>query len=65
LSDSKRPCDWSGLTASEQLALREDYGRYLDTLPPTCDLAEKHERFRRWLAQRGIAYPAGGPTAVG
>jgi hypothetical protein len=56
LSDSTPPRDWYQLTAQEQLALREAYGRYLDGLPPTCDLTEKNERFRRWLAERGIAY---------
>jgi len=48
--------DWDGLSADEQLALREAYGRYLDTLPPTCDLSTKLERFRQWLAERGITY---------
>ena len=43
----------------EQLDLREPYARYLDKLPPTCDLDTKIERFRRWLAERGIAYPPG------
>jgi hypothetical protein len=36
--------------------LREEYGRYLDTLPPTCDLGEKLTRFRGWLAERGVRY---------
>jgi hypothetical protein len=48
--------DWHQLSAAEQLALREAYGRYLDTLPPTCDLSTKLERFRQWLAERGITY---------
>jgi hypothetical protein len=51
--------DWQALSTQEQLVLREDYGRYLDSLPPTCDLDTKIERFRRWLAERGIAYPPG------
>jgi len=38
------------------LRLREDYGRYLDSLPPTCDLETKTERFRAWLAERGVAF---------
>lgn len=48
--------DWRDLSAAEQLALREAYGHYLDTLPPTCDLDVKTDRFRRWLADRGIRY---------
>ena len=56
LSDPPPPRDWNELTAQEQLALREAYGHYLDGLPATCDLTEKNERFRRWLAERGIAY---------
>lgn len=47
---------WDTLSPEEQLALRETYGRYLDTLPPTCSLETKIERFRRWLGERGIAY---------
>jgi hypothetical protein len=45
---------WSELPADEQLALRERYGRYLDTLPPTCDLGTKMDRFRDWLALQGV-----------
>lgn len=51
---------WEALDSAEQLALRVAYGHYLDTLPPTCDLAEKTERFRRWLAERGIEFDAAG-----
>ena len=47
---------WQALNADEQLRLREAYGRYLDTLPPTCSLEKKIERFRAWLAERGIRY---------
>lgn len=47
---------WEGLTPEEQLQLREAYGHYLDTLPPTCSLETKIERFRRWLAERGVDY---------
>jgi hypothetical protein len=48
------------LPRDEQTRLLVEYGRYLDSLPPTCSLEEKNERFGRWLAERGIAY---GPTA--
>jgi hypothetical protein len=51
-----QPRDWDTLSADEQLALREAYGRYLDGLPPTCDLDTKIERFTQWLAERGIRY---------
>lgn len=49
---------WSALSLQEQLNLREAYGHYLDTLPPTCDLDSKISRFRLWLAERGVDYPA-------
>jgi hypothetical protein len=47
---------WADLSPEEQLALREAYGRYLDTLPPTCDLEVKLDRFRAWLAERGVRF---------
>jgi hypothetical protein len=50
---------WQTLTPEEQLKLREAYGHYLDTLPPTCDLREKEARFAAWLAEQGIEYPLG------
>jgi hypothetical protein len=48
--------DWDSLEAAEQLRLREEYGHYLDTLPPTCSLEEKNARFQRWLGERGIVF---------
>ncbi len=48
--------DWAALSADEQLALREAYGHYLDTLPPTCSLQTKIDRFRHWLAERGVHF---------
>jgi hypothetical protein len=50
------PLSWEDLSAERQLELREEHGRYLDGLPPTCSLETKIERFRRWLEQRGIRY---------
>ncbi len=47
---------WDDLGPDEQLALREAYGHYLDALPPTCSLEAKIERFRHWLAERGVSY---------
>jgi hypothetical protein len=55
-ADSKSPVPWEALSAERQLKLREQYGRYLDSLPPTCSLETKIERFRHWLNQRGILY---------
>lgn len=48
--------DWEHLTEARQLALREAYGHYLDSLPPTCSLDTKIERFQRWLASQGVRY---------
>jgi hypothetical protein len=48
--------EWDDLSPQEQLALREAYGHYLDTLPPTCSMDEKNERFRLWLAEQGVNY---------
>jgi hypothetical protein len=48
---------WDSLPEGRQLQLREEYGHYLDLLPPTCSLDSKIERFRRWLQERGIGYP--------
>lgn len=47
---------WEELDSVEQLVLREAYGHYLDTLPPTCDMATKLERFKQWLAEQGVVY---------
>ena len=48
---------WGDLPIDEQLCLREAYGHYLDSLPASCDMQLKVERFRLWLAERGIRYP--------
>jgi hypothetical protein len=48
---------WDRLSSQRQLELREAYGHSLDSLPPTCSLQTKIAPFRRWLEQRGIAYP--------
>ena len=51
------PRDWNDLSQDEQLAVREEYGHYLDSLPPTCSMETKIERFRTWLRERkGIEY---------
>ena len=48
--------DWSQLSPAEQLALREAFGFYQDSLPPTCHPETKLARFREWLAERGVRY---------
>jgi hypothetical protein len=47
---------WSELSIDEQTALLEDYGHYLDGLPPTCDMRTKQERLQAWLAEENIEY---------
>jgi len=54
--DELRP--WDALPADEQLRLREAYGHYLDTLPPTCDLRTKQQQFQDWLAGQGVYWQA-------
>jgi len=48
--------DWHQLDAREQLQLREAYGHYLDSLPPTCSLDDKVSAFANWLASRDVAF---------
>jgi hypothetical protein len=48
--------DWHSLDDSEQTELRLAFGQFLDSLPPTCSLETKIERFRCWLAERGVDY---------
>ena len=47
---------WQDLNTDEQLQLREAFGRYLDSLPPTCSMESKIARFQQWLAQREILF---------
>ena len=46
--------EWECLERDEQIKLREEFGYYLDTLPPTCSLDMKIARFKEWLSQKGI-----------
>lgn len=48
--------DWADLGDDEQTRLQIAYGHYLDSLPPTCSLETKIERFRHWLSAQGIDY---------
>jgi hypothetical protein len=48
--------DWHQLDEDTQTELQVAFGHYLDRLPPTCSLDTKIERFRRWLAERGVTY---------
>ena len=43
--------DWNTLESEEQTRIRIEYGHYLDSLPPTCSLETKIERFRNWLRE--------------
>lgn len=45
---------WKRLDAEEQTDLRVAFGHDLDTLPPTCSLERKVERFRSWLQNHGV-----------
>ena len=52
MSEPSKPLrDWHSLDTREQTAIRIEYGRFLDTLPPTCALETKIERFRHWLRE--------------
>lgn len=49
--------DWESLDTEEQTQLQVEYGYYLDSLPPTCSMQTKIERFRHWLqTEKGIDY---------
>lgn len=49
--------DWESLEPEEQIRIQVEYGYYLDTLPPTCSLESKIERFSNWLKiEKGINY---------
>lgn len=49
---------WDSIEPTERTRLQVEYGYYLDTLPPTCSLETKIERFRHWLRSvHGIDYP--------
>ncbi|MET0026762.1 MAG: hypothetical protein ABW101_03930 [Candidatus Thiodiazotropha sp.] len=54
--------DWTSLDQEQQLKLREAYGHYLDTLPPTCSLDMKIARFKEWLARQGIRFEMEDPV---
>ncbi len=47
---------WDSLDVEEQTDLRVAFGHYLDTLPPTCSLETKVQRFRSWLQDHGVDY---------
>ena len=48
--------EWESLDRDEQIKLREEFGYYLDSLPPTCSLDMKIARFNEWLSDRGISF---------
>ncbi len=47
---------WDDLDQEQQTGLLVEFGHYLDTLPPTCSMQTKNERFTAWLADRNIIY---------
>ena len=47
---------WSDLSEDEQLALRMAYDRATGTLPGTCSIDQKIQRFTDWLADQGVSY---------
>ena len=47
---------WDSLDAEEQTDLRVAFGHYIDTLPSTCSLETKVQRFRSWLQDHGVDY---------
>ncbi len=48
---------WRSLSSEQQVQIQVEYGHYLDSLPPTCSLETKIERFQHWLVERGNDYP--------
>ncbi|MGD8557623.1 MAG: hypothetical protein PVJ14_09715 [Chromatiales bacterium] len=49
--------DWESLEPEQRTSIQIEYGYYLDTLPKTCSLDTKIERFRKWLrSEKGICY---------
>lgn len=58
--------EWERLDKQEQVRLRDAFGHYLDTLPPSCSLDMQSARFQEWLSQKGIRYrePVGAETAT-
>jgi len=55
-TDRENLISWDQLSSERQIELRVEYGRHLDSLPPTCSLETKIEQFRSWLRERGITY---------
>ena len=56
MSDPKDLTPWEHLSSERQTELRIEFGHYLDTLPKTCSLETKIERFSNWLHALGIRY---------
>lgn len=49
---------WNDLSTDCQTNIQIEYGYYLDSLPPTCSMDSKIERFQRWLLEeKNILYP--------
>ena len=56
--------EWNTLDIEEQTTLRIEYGHCLDSLPPTCSLETKIERFRNWLRDEKASYIMNDPLTA-
>jgi transposase len=57
MTEQPKQRNWTEPSAEKQSAVRVEYGRHLDTLPPTCSMETGIERFRSWLRKHeGIGY---------
>ena len=50
--------NWHDLSADEQLALREAYGRDPGCQTGTCSMDAKISMFATWLSARGVRFAA-------
>ena len=50
---------WEYIDRLRQIELRDAFGHYLDTLPPTWSLDMKDAQFQEWLRKKGIQYNDG------
>jgi len=48
-TDSEALTPWEHLSSERHIDLRDEYSHNMDSLPPTCSLETKIERFRHWL----------------
>lgn len=48
---------WVDLDPWDRTELLEAFGHYQDSLPPTCSMEIKNERFTAWLREHGVLWP--------